>query len=545
MRDDLALDLEQISDAEARRVIGVLLNLIETQAGQLVTLKAENQGLRNEVNRLKGEQGQPTFRANKRRPSGDHSSEQERRAAPTAWHKAAKLAHLAVDRTQEQVLDRSTLPADAVFKGYAELVVQDVVLRTETIRFRCERWYSPSAHRTYQAPLPPGYHGQFGPGMTALALYLTYETNVSQAKLLALFGSVGLVVSAGHLAGVLTEQPGLQAEYRAIGRAGLGSATYQHVDETPTPLAGVTAHCHILATPAYTSYRTTPGLDRQAVLDVLRLGGPRRFCLNAFAWAFLDQGRLAQRTRRALLALPQGVEHDAATFTALLDPIVPATYPALRRLVLEAAAIGAYRVQHEVPVVDTLVGDGASAWEALTAHLGLCWVHEGRHYKKLLPTIPHHRQLLETVRQDFWAYYRDLLAYQAQPTAADAARLGLAFDTLFGQVTGYDALDGCLRRTLARKTGLLLVLEQPDLPLHNNPAELAARRRVRKRDASFGARSQDGIATWDTLQTIFATASKLGVNAWHYLQDRCAQTNAMPSLASLIPQLAASAAAPT
>jgi hypothetical protein len=533
------LDLDRIGDAEARRALGVLLNLVEEQAARIVALTTENQGLRDEVNRLKGEHGQPTLRANQRRPRGDHSSEQERREAPKVWHKAAKTAPVAVDRGETRAVDRATLPADAVFKGYATVVVQDVVLRTERIRFRCERWYSPSGRQTYQAPLPPGYHGQFGPGVTALALYLTYETNVSQAKLRDLFGSVGLVLSAGHLAALLTEQPGFRAEYQAIGRAGLGSAPYQHVDETPTRVEGVTAHCHLLSTPAYTSYRTTPGLDRQAVLDVLRLGGPRRFRLNAFAWAFLDQGRLAARTRRALQALPQDVDQDEATFTAHLDPLVPASYPALRRFILEAAAIGAYRVQHDVPVVTTLVGDGASAWEALTDHLALCWVHEGRHYKKLLPVIGGHRRVLEAVRHDFWAYYRALRAYQEHPTPEEAVRLSSAFDALFGQVTGYDALDGCLRRTLARKTGLLLALDHPELPLHNNPAELAARRRVRKRDASFGARSPAGIQAWDVFQTIFATASKLGVNALHYLQDRCTQTNAMPSLASRIPQHAA------
>ena len=41
------------------------------------------------------------------------------------------------------------------------------------------------------------------------------------------------------------------------------------------------------------------------------------------------------------------------------------------------------------------------------------------------------------------------------------------------------------------------MLRHPELPLHNNPAELAARRRVRKRDVSFGPRSPTGAAAWD------------------------------------------------
>lgn len=543
MLDDV--DLDAIREPEARRVIDVLLHLIEEQAAQVGQLKAENQALRDEVARLKGEQGQPRVLPNKRPAPTDHASERERRERRPGWHKGPKQAHLVVDRTEERRLERAGLPDDLVFKGYAEVVVQEVVLRPDIIRFRCERWYSPGERRCYQAPLPPGYHGQFGPDLQALALYLTYETNVSQAKLGDLFRSVGLSISAGEVAALLTEQPALAAEYDAICLAGLASSPYQHIDETPTRVGGVTRHCHLLSAPRYTAYRTTPGLDRQAVLDVLRAGRPRRFRLNAAAWAFLDQGTLPKRARAGLLAVPQDQDFDEPGFLALLGPLVPDSHPALRRFVLEAAAIGAYRAQTAVPVIRTLIADGAWAWQSLTEQYQLCWVHEGRHYKKLCPVVPAHRDLLDATLRDFWAYYRDLRAYQAAPTAAEAARLAAQFDTLFGQVTGYAALDDCLRRTLGRKTALLLALAHPELPLHNNPAELAARRRVRKRDASFGARSDAGIAAWDALQTILATANQLGVNALHYLQDRLSAAYRLPALAARIAQPAAACLAPT
>ena len=53
------------------------------------------------------------------------------------------------------------------------------------------------------------------------------------------------------------------------------------------------------------------------------------------------------------------------------------------------------------------------------------------------------------------------------------------------------------------------MLELPDLPLHTNDMELAARRRVRKRDVSFGPQSRVGARAWDTFQTIAATAAML------------------------------------
>ena len=90
------------------------------------------------------------------------------------------------------------------------------------------------------------------------------------------------------------------------------------------------------------------------------------------------------------------------------------------------------------------------------------------------------------------------------------------FDQLFGQPSGYDQLDERKARTLAKKDALLMVLSHPEILLHNNPAELGARQRVRKRDVSLQARTREGIGAWDTFQTLVATAKKLGVNLFHY-----------------------------
>jgi hypothetical protein len=92
--------------------------------------------------------------------------------------------------------------------------------------------------------------------------------------------------------------------------------------------------------------------------------------------------------------------------------------------------------------------------------------------------------------------------------------------------------------TLAKKESLLMVLSHPEILLHNNPAELGARQRVRKRDVSLQARTTDGIKAWDTFQTLIGTANKLGVNVYQYFHDRIAQTNLLPSFAHLIEERA-------
>ena len=70
--------------------------------------------------------------------------------------------------------------------------------------------------------------------------------------------------------------------------------------------------------------------------------------------------------------------------------------------------------------------------------------------------------------------------------------------------------------------------------MHNNPAELGVRQRVRKRDISFGPRSPDGVAAWDTFMTLTETARKLGVSFYAYIFDRISMAYRLPSLAELI-----------
>jgi hypothetical protein len=196
-------------------------------------------------------------------------------------------------------------------------------------------------------------------------------------------------------------------------------------------------------------------------------------------------------------------------------------------------------------VVGGLLSDDAAVYDRLTDTHALCWVHDWRHYARLRPLVPHHQTLLDAFRKDYWALYRDLLAYRDTPTAEARARLADAFDTLIDRETGYAALDDRIVKTANKRAQLLAVLDHPDLPLHNNDMELAAWRRVRKRDVSFGPQSRAGARAWDTFQTIAATAAKLGVGLFHYLRDRLMRPATTPSLAERIAERAGLAPQPT
>ena len=538
------LDLEQIQDvAQAKRAIIGLLNLVEDLQATVRELQGEVQRLRDENNHLKGEQGQPDIKPNRRgKESGlgtDHSSEAERRK-PQTWQKGGKRAQITINREEVLTVDPAQLPADAEFKGYEDSVVQDVVLRTDNVLFHKEKYYSPSERRTYLAPLPLGYDGQFGPGIKALALVQYFACNVTEPKILEFFANVGVHLSAGELSNwLIKDWPELHAEKAAIYKAGLRSSPWQHLDDTATRVNGQNAHCHVVCNPLYTAYFTTARKDRLTIVDVLRNLGARTFRINAETSDLLRIFGVAQCTVRRVQGLPQDQDWREAEFSALLDARLPSLGPQQRSRILEAAAVAAYHAQLAFPVVKLLLCDDAPQFNWVTEQLALCWIHEGRHYKKLTPSSALFRSALAEFSKQFWTYYDDLLTYRQQPSAAEKARLVTEFDTLFATVTGYRALDQRIEKTKFKKASLLLVLDHPEIPLHNNPAELGARQRVRKRDVSFGPRTPDGANAWDTFMTLTTTAKKLGVSIYHYIQDRVSGTFELPDLADTITQRAA------
>lgn len=527
-----SLDLSRIQDEAAREAIVLLLNVVEELQQENRALRAENQRLRDEINRLKGEEGQPPIKP--KRNATVHSSERERQTRQPRV-KGSKRAEIRIDREEVLFVERAILPADAEFKGYDAVVVQDVVFRSDAVCFRKEVFYSPSEGRSYRASLPPGYSGAFGPGVKALAIVLYYGGLMSEPKILELFHDVGVRLSAGELSNLLVkEQDDFHAEKDAIVEAGLRSSPWQHLDETGTRVNGENQHCHILCNPLYTVYHTTGAKDRLSVLDVLRNGRPRGYLLNDEALGYLEHFGLSAVQRQRLAAFPRDQSLDEATFQRLVEEHLPGLGPQQRRWIVDSCAIAAYHAEVEFPMVRLLIADDAPQWALLTEDLALCWVHEGRHYKKLPPFIKENQRRLDEFLDQFWDCYAQLLTYQQQPSPPERDRLQQLFDQLFATQTGYVLLDDRIAKTRAKKDSLLLVLDHPEIPLHNNPAELGARARVRKRDVSFGPRTKDGAKAWDTFQSLAATTKKLGVSFFHYIHDRLSEANRLPPLADLI-----------
>src|SRR5437879_10530646 len=373
------LDLCSIADERARQLVQQLLNVLEDVMADLRAGQGQNDNMRVPINRLKGEQGAPSIRPNTpQRPPKNHSSEQERRK-PKTWSKDRKTDRIAIDREQVVQVDPIHLPPDAVFKGYEDVVVQDVSFRTDNVLFHKEKFYSPSQHQTSLASLPPGYRGQCGPGIKSLALVFYFGAQMSEPKVAELLRSVGVQISDGQVSNLLIkDQAAFHGEKDALYQAGLASSPWQHLDDTSTRVNGQNGYCHIVCTPLYTAYFTTAAKDRLTIIDVPTTHRPRRFLVNAEALSFMETCGLSALRRQQMEQLPSGTIVDEATMQALLETYLPGLGPQQRKWILDAKAVAASHADVEFPVVRLLVCDDAPQFTLVTEELALCWVHEGR-----------------------------------------------------------------------------------------------------------------------------------------------------------------------
>jgi hypothetical protein len=273
------VDLAGIQDERARECIRLLLNLVESLTADLRRAESEILYLREQLNRRQGGGGKPD--QPKDTAGAKSQSSEKERAERKQPIRRSKLERIRIDREEVLKLDRASLPPDAEFKGYEDVVVQELRVCTDNVKFRKEKYYAPSTGRTYLAPLPPGYRGEFGPNLKSLCLLFSHLCNMTEPKIADLLENFGIVISSGQISAWLTDPySGIQEEKRAIVEAGLASSPWHRMDDTGTRVNGENHHCQILCNPLYGAYFTTARKDRLTILDVLRNERPRVYRIN-------------------------------------------------------------------------------------------------------------------------------------------------------------------------------------------------------------------------------------------------------------------------
>lgn len=208
---------------------------------------------------------------------------------------------------------------------------------------------------------------------------------------------------------------------------------------------------------------------------------------------------------------------------------------------LTEAALFASLFEHGIPRDLLIHSDDAGQFDVVLFVNTLCWIHEERHYRKLIMTTDEARADLELVKGQIWTFYQTLKAYKTNPNQQVIAVIEKQFDDIFQQKTSSPTLDHQLKKTYGKKKQLLGVLKRPDSPLHNNRSETDARAAKIKLKISGGTRSDVGRVSRDTFLSLKQTCLKLGLNFITFLQDRVRGLYNIPKLAEIIRQRASAA----
>ncbi len=305
--------VEHLGDPTLQKAVSLVFTLIEDVMAENMTLRQEKQRLSDEVNCLKGEQGKPDIKPNRKQPT-TISSEQERKYAEreedgdvsregfkldtpsveklkehripaevldqlvslrgtrypdeaTFFHdvesllgaertgqyrplllkyaryrkrrRCPKLPAISIDREEICPVDPAILPPDAIKKGHEDTVVQDVLIRTDNVKFRREAYYSPSHKKTSMGALPTGYHGEFGPHIKTQIVSMKYVNNMSIPKIQEFYTTLGISISRTYISDRLTKHLDVfHQEKSEMYGASLECSTYQHIDDTTSRVNG-------------------------------------------------------------------------------------------------------------------------------------------------------------------------------------------------------------------------------------------------------------------------------------------------------------------
>lgn len=521
--------LPDIPESECTPLVRQLLDAIQQ-------LQSQVQKLEDEILRLKGLKTRPIIAPSPMEllPQPPRQPGQKRPGSD----KRRKTAELIV--TQYKIIPLTDKPPGSIFKGYEDFVVQEIIISPEVIRYRRERWEAPGGQNLvaeFPAEVLPGSH--FGPTLIAFILHQYHHQHVTQPLLLEQLDQLGIDISAGQLSRILTEgKDAFHEEKAELLPAGLDVSSYVQVDDTGARHQGHNGFCTHVGNELFASFESTDSKSRVNFLEVLR-GAHRDYTINDAAVAYWQRQKLAQSVIERLSAGPATFP-DNADWQAFLASH-GLTDERHVRIATEGALLGNLIAQGVSPEL-VVLSDGAGQFDILVH--ALCWLHIERPLARLVPHNEKHRAAIEQIREGTWDLYAGLKAYRLAPSATARDALAAEFDALVARRTDYPSIDCVLKAMAADRAKLLLVLDRPEVPLHNNLSEGHIRDYVKKRKISGSTRSESGRRARDTFASLKKTCRRLGVNFWAYLHDRVRGLGQIPRLADQIRRKAGESAAP-
>lgn len=511
--------LPSIPDADRTPLVDALLELVHWQSDRIEQLE-------DEIHTLKKQTRKPKFKSSdmdKQTEPTDNGPGSGQKKGP----KRSKTQHLTIH--EARVIQPADLPEGARFKGYRDIVVQDLIIRPHTIRYRLAEYETSAGYVVAQLP-ESIRNGHWGSGLQSFILYQYHHQHVTQPLLLEQLHDLGIDISSGQLSQLLTKDLDLfHSEKDDLLRYGLPLSAYIHADDTGARHLGKTGYCTHIGNELFAWFESTASKSRVNFLELLSRSGHQAYVINTGALDYMQRQKLPKCILESLESQSIQIE-TTAVWEQWLDEQGIAN-KRHQRILTEGALMGGL-LDQGIPIDLGIVSDDAGQFNVFDH--ALCWIHAERLVNRLLPVNDQQREAVKWARDEIWSIYAGLKVYKTAPDPIQAAGLKAQFHQLCQTRTDYETLNQILKRMGNNQHELFRVLERPDIPLHNNLSERDIRDYVKKRKISGSTRSETGRQCRDTFASLKKTCRKHGISFWNYLLDRTSNANQIPSMADIL-----------
>ena len=519
---------------------------IEKLTNTVAVLQELVQQLRDEVAVLKGLKPKPKISPSKLENDDDQSKgdisgstsksgqtsnpqKKSKKGQPKGKQRKKKKTLLTIH--EERVIQPSNIPAGAVFKGYKPYTVQDIIFEAHTTKYLLARWQLPDG--TYvNGKIPENVYGHYGPELVSYILHQVHACRVTENLLLKQLHERGILISAGQLDSLLINAAtSFQQEVNELMPAGVAVCNELQADDTGGRHKGHNQFTTVIGNKWFSFFATTESKSRVNFLKLLQ-GGADNFLINEDTIAYL-KGVNAPHFLLGYMGLSLGAKFSTLQAWEAFLQERNITNNREVRLITEAALCASV-IASGMPRDLGIHSDDAGQFDVVLFVLSLCWIHEERHYRKLIMTTDQGKADLERVMDQIWGIYRELKSYKLNPSESEKIAIKKLFEETFTQKTSSSLLNDRLEKTYRKKEALLKVLERPATPLHNNMSETDARAAKIKLKVSGGTRSDAGKQARDVFLSLKQTCRKLGISFLEFLKDRVHKLGKIPSLAKCI-----------
>ena len=505
--------------------INKLVELLQVCLRIIQELTEENAHLKDEIAKLKGQKPRPKL-------SPSRTADDAKNKPPPKNSDIHRSSSRRQRKKEQKTVLPNNIPAGSIFKGYDTYNVQDLRIESLEIQFRLAVYLSPDGSRI-RGELPPEYQqGHFGAELIAYCLSQYHQCHVTEPLLLEQLYEMGIDISPAQLSNILIQnKESFHQEKEEILKAGLVFSKFLNADDTGARHDGKNGYCTAIGSPLFTYFESTGSKSRINFLKILQ-GKEELYALTEESLNYAFEHGIGEKSLAAL-ERHKGKQFQESAFWENFLKKQKIESEKDRRIATEAALLGGALEKGVNPFLIT-ISDAARQFAIFLN--GLCWVHEERHYRKLIPLSDVEKIELEMVRSDIWDFYEALKEYKKKPTLVLQKTLEDRFDQIFGKAYKSAAINSLLANTRSRKDGLLLVLKYPFIPLHNNDCERDIREYAKRRKISGGTRSEAGRKARDTFASLKKTCMKLGISFCDYLKDRLVNAKKIPRMKDLIEQ---------